>query len=844
MKIPPYPPLTKGGWGDFHAKPRKEKGFILVILLALLLLLAVTAMSLNFKAGMQGRMATNRTVDAQTYLDQLAVIEQSVWKLTGDPSWRTVPAGEDYPYQGRTYNRKVFGPDTATYSALIDYKDAIIVSVTAPYALRPVNKSFRYNISNPLPPVAKPRQACADSAGNIIFADYDNHSIWKMDALSGAILRVAGTGKSGFSGDGGLATLAQLDSPSGVCVDTSGNIYIADTNNNRIRKIAAGIISTVVNTTGGGGSSGDEGLAMAARLNSPSGVWADALGNLYIADMDKNITDTGNNRIRKVTVATGIITTIVNTSGNRTDGTHPLGDGGAATAATLNGPRSVFVDSDMNIFISDTGNDRIRKVTAADGYISTIAGTSNGYAVDGGAATLARLNSPYGVWVDASGNIFIADSGNHRIRKVTAADGYINTIVNTAGVAGYSGDGGTATTARIDWPTGVCVKNTGEVIIADTNNSCLRQVSLTNIISTLPMTVGPGLNSPQGMATYYDAVLKKLFLYIADSANHRIRKLDTATNALVTVAGTGTATEPAGYPVDNILAVNTTLNSPTGVAVDTSGNLYIADTVNNKIRQVKAVAGVITDSSCSSNCSNIITVAGTGVAGYSGDKGDATAAQLNGPQGVAIDSKGDIFITDTNNHRIRKIKNDEITTVAGTGVAGYSGDGGICAAAQLDTPTGIFINMVNDLYIADTNNHCIRKIVNTNSIISTVAGVGSAGYSGDGAAATAAQLNIPQAVAVDGAGNIYIADTGNHALRLVNNPAATIDHGVIRTMAGTKTNNGYNGDNQPAAQAWLRSPAGVALGMTKGGGRIYIGDTKNNRVRTLFLKSEPQVYGP
>ncbi|MHB8093095.1 MAG: NHL domain-containing protein [Syntrophales bacterium] len=704
------------------AKLRKEKGFILVILLALLLLLAVTAMSLNFKAGMQGRMAANRTVDAQTYLDQLAVIEQSVWKLTGDPSWRTVAAGEDYLYQGRTYNRKVFSPDTATYAALIDYKDAIIVSVTAPYASRPVNKSFRYNISTPLlPPVTKPRQTCADSAGNIFFADYDNHSISKIDAATQAILPVAGTGKSGFSGDGGPATQAQLNSPSGVAVDTSGNIYIADT---------------------------------------------------------------GNNRIRKFTVGGNIITA--------------AGTGSATVPA--------------------------------------------GYPVDNILAVNTTLNSPSGVAVDGA-NIYIADTGNNRIRKVAADTGIITSFAGT-GTAGYGGDGGTATTALIDGPTGICVKTTGEAIIADTNNSCLRQVGITKSISTLPMTVGPGLNSPDGVASYYDAVQKKLFIYIADSANHRIRKLDTATNALVTVAGTGSATVPAGYPVDNILAVNTTLNSPTGVAVDTSGNLYIADTANHKIRQVTAIGGVITDSSCSSNCSIISTVAGTGVAGYSGDAGDATAAQLNGPQGVSIDTKGDIFIADTNNHRIRKIKNYKISTVAGTGEPGYSGDGGICAAAQLDTPKGIFINMVNDLYIADTGNNRIRKILNTNSIISTVAGI-SGSYSGsypplgDGGPTTQAQLNSPSGVAVDASGNIYIADTGNHALRMVNHASIPI----ITTMAGAGAG-GYNGDSQPAVQAMLNSPTGVALGMTKAGGRIYIGDTKNNRVRMLFLKTEPQVYGP
>ena len=793
------------------AKSRQEKGFILVILISLLLLLAVTAMSLNFKSGMQARMSANRTVDVQTYLDQLAVIEQSFWKLTGDPSWR-VTAGENYDYHGRTYSRKVSGPDQATYPALAAYADAVTISVQAPNATRTVNKSFRYNIDTPFL-IRKPRQVYIDSAGNIFFADYDNHSIWKVDASTGAIVRVAGKGTSGSSGDGGPATEAELNNPRGVCTDALGNLYLADSDNNRIRKVSAGFISTIVNTSGVAGSSGDGGLATAAQLNSPAGVWADASGNIYIADSD-------NHRIRKVTAATGMISTIANTTGNPTDGTHPLGDGGAATAATLNGPRSVFVDSALNIFIADRDNDRIRKVTAATGIISTVAGTSNGDAGDGGAATAAMLNAPYGVWVDANGNIFIADAGNNRIRKVTAATGIITTFAGT-GTAGYGGDGGTATTALIDWPTGICVKGTGEVIISDTNNSCLRQVSITNTISTLPMTVGRGMNAPGGTASYYDTAQKKLFLYIADKNNHRIRKLDTVTNAFVTVAGTGSS----GSTGDGGQAIAARLKSPSGVTVDASGNLFIADTGNNKIRMVTAATGIIS------------TVAGTGSAGFLNDGNAATLAQLNSPKGVSVDASGNIFIADTNNHRIRIFTvGGNIDTVAGTGIGSYNEEG-MAKVKRVNSPSGVTADTSGNIYVADTNNHRIRKFT-VDGNISTVAGAGIPGYWGDGLAANAAMINSPQAVAVDGVGNIYIADTGNHALRLVN-----IHTGFIRTMAGTGIR-GYNGDNQPAVQARLYSPGGVALGLTRGGGRIYISDTGNNRIRTLFLKTEQKVSGP
>ena len=788
---------------------RNEKGFILVIVLLLLLLLAVTAMSLNFKSGMQARMAANRTVDVQTYLDQLAVIEQSLWTLTGDPSWR-VSAGENYAYHGRTYSRRVFVPDTVTYPALAAYADAVIISVRAPNATRTVNKSFRYNIDTPFL-IRKPRQVHIDSAGNIFFADYDNHSVWKIDAATGAILRVAGRGTSGFSGDGGPATEAQINNPRGVCTDLFGNLYIADTENHCIRKVSAGFISTAVNTSGSSGSSGDGGLATEARLNNPIGVWADASGNICIADMD-------NHRIRKVTVATGIISTV---AGTGTAGFS--GDGGAATAAKLNSPRSVFMDGALNIYIADTLNHRIRKVTASDGKISTVAGssTTGDYSGDGGLATAAKLNSPYGGRVDVNGNIFIADSENHRIRKVTAADGKINTVAGT-GTAGYTGDGGAATSARIDRPTGLCVKSTGELIISDTNNSCLRQVSITNTISTLPMTVGPALNSPDGAASYYNAAQNKLFLYIADQGNHRIRRLDTATNIFDTVAGTGSA----GSAGDGGQAAAAQLNSPSAVAVDATGNLYIADTGNHKIRKVTAATGVIS------------AAAGTGSKGSWGDGGWATSAWLDSPEGVIADAAGNIFIADTGNHRIRKVTAGIISRISGSS-EGFWGDGGDAGSGlvRFSSPQGVWVDAAGNIYVADMSNHRIRKITASTNIINTVAGT-TAGYSGDGGAATAAKLHSPQAVAVDGAGSIYIADTGNHVLRLVN-----IHTGVITTLAGTGTS-GYNGDNQPAVQAKLYSSRGIALGLTKGGGRIFVSDTGNNRIRALFLKTEQRLYGP
>ena len=332
----------------------------------------------------------------------------------------------------------------------------------------------------------------------------------------GIISTVAGNDSAGYSGDGGAATAAELYDPLGVTVDASGNLYIADQFNTRIRKVTpSGIISTVAG--GGTGGLGDGGAATAAELHYPSGVAVDASGNLYIADY-------GSNHIRKVTPS-GIISTV---AGNGTGGYS--GDGGAATAAELHYPTGVTVDASGNLYIADLLNNVIRKVTPS-GIISTAAGNgTGGYLGDGTAATAAELNAPFGVAVDASGNFYIADRGNYRIRKV-APSGIISTVAGN-GTGGYWGDGGAATAAQLYGPSGVAVDATGN-------------------------------------------------LYIADGGNQRIRKV-TPSGTIGTVAGNGTW----GYSGDGGAATAAGLYYPNGVAVDASGNLYIADEINNAIRKV------------------------------------------------------------------------------------------------------------------------------------------------------------------------------------------------------------------------------------------------------------------
>jgi uncharacterized protein (TIGR03437 family) len=539
--------------------------------------------------------------------------------------------------------------------------------------------------------LASPAGVAVDPAGNVYVADAGNYRVRKV-GVNGAITTVAGTGSQGYSGDGFLATSAQLSNISGVSADAFGNIYIADTGNQRIRKVASTGVITTIAGSGTSGYSGDGGPAVNAQFSSPSGITSDFAGTLYIGDSN-------NHRVRRISTS-GIITSV---AGSGFPGYSA--EGGPAATAQLNKPTGVAVDPVGNLYLADRFNYRIRKI-ATTGSIVTISGNGyRGYSINGGSAASAQLDQPRGLALDSFGNLYVADGNNCIIRKI-AANGVITTVAGT-GVGGYSGDNGPATNAQLAYQLGVAVNAAGE-------------------------------------------------LFIADSYNHRIRKV-SANGIITTIVGNGFP----GYSGDGGPALSAQINNINDIALDADGNLYIADFGNYRIRKVSA-NGIIT------------TIAGTGVQGYSGDRGPAVNAQISTVWGLTVDAGGNLYMADYLNYRIRKIAaNGIITTVAGNGAYGYSGDGGQATSASLAYPSGLSLDPAGNLYILDGDNYVIRKVA-TNGVITTIAGNGSSGYAGDGGRATSAQLGSIWGIIADATGNIYFSDSGNNSVRVLKPVAALL----------------------------------------------------------------------
>jgi len=657
--------------------------------------------------------------------------------------------------------------------------------------------------------IGPPSAVATDSAGNTYFLSLN--CAFKLDQ-SGGLTRVAGNSRPGYSGDGGPATSAQLANPVGVAVDVAGNLFIADTNNSRVRRVSTSGIITTVAGNGVLGFAGDGGAATSAQLANPTGVAVDGSGNLFVADTNSNVTPAANNRIRKVS-PNGLITTV---AGNGSWGFS--GDGGPATSAQLATPAGVALDGSGNLFIADSRNGRVRKVSAS-GVITTVAGNgAAGSSGDGGPATSAQLGGPDGVAVDASGNLWIADGVTSLVRKVST-NGIITTVAGN-GFSSFSGDGGPATSARLSIPAGVAIDVAGNLVIADSGNSRIRKVSTNAIINTIAGNGIGGASGDGGPATGASLAAPNAVavdgsgnLFIADYANNSVRKVSTD-GGITTVAGNGLG----GFSGDGGPATSAQLGGPDGVAVDMSGNIFIADANNKRIRRV-------------SPNGSITTVAGTGSPGFSGDGGPATSASMGSPYGVAVDGQGNLFIADWANGRVRKLSaNGIITTVAGGGrPSPCCGDGGPATSASLGGPFAVAVDGSGNLFIADTIFSRVRK-VSTDGIISPVAGTEIGGFSGDGGPATSASLSSPDGIALDGSGNLFITNSSSDRVRRVS------PDGIITTVAGTGVG-GFSGDGGLATNAQLYLP--IILGLNKFGiaadasGNVFVADSGNNAIRLL-----------
>lgn len=839
----------------------------------------------------------------------------------------------------------------------------------------------------------------------------DLYSIRRVSLL-GIISTVAGTGVSGFSGDGGPATSARLMFPTSIDFDSAGNMYIADAGNNRIRRVATTGVITTIGGNGVAGYSGDGGPATAAAFWNPTSIVADGSGNLLIADVY-------NNRVRAINLTSGVVNTIAGTGAGGFSG-----DGGPAFTAQLSWPSGLAIDGAGALFIADELNHRIRKVDPSGNIISTVAGgTVQGFVGDGGAPLSARLNSPQELIIDNySGAIYIADAGNKRVRKVTgvAAPCPYNLVPASNNVASGAGSGSLAVStgslclwravSSDSWlsitsiPSGV---GNGTVAYAVAANSGPSR-SATITVGGLPFTlnqaaafgcsysIAPGSFSAAGSggtgsiavttaggctwtavanvpwiaitqgfsgvgssaSTTFDIALNtgaarsgtitiagqtftvnqaaapactyaltsnsfsapgagstssfsvlaapncgwtassngawlgitsvsssaglgSVYFTVSQNPTSTARSAAITVNGQTFTVNQNASTGPVytasvyagGYPSgDGGPATSAALAFPYGIAVDASGNVLINDLQDRRIRRITpggVISGFAGDGSRDYSGENvpatsagmyaygmtfdsagnlyfadesnrirritpagtILTIAGTGQGGYSGDGGPAWQAQLNRPRFVVADSQGSIYFSDSSNNRIRRISAAGIiTTVAGTGVPGFSGDGGPATAAQIQFPHGITIDSAGNIYFADTNNFRIRRI-DTAGIITTVLGTGATGYNGEGVPAISAQTDTIRGIKAVGSLIYFASDYGQRVRSFT-------PGGTVSTFAGDGVY-GFSGDGGPATAASLRQPHDIAVDAS---GTFYIADESNHRIRRVTASNTISTF--
>lgn len=625
------------------------------------------------------------------------------------------------------------------------------------------------------------RGGAFDSLGNLYVADTSNHTIRKITP-AGVVSTFAGL--SGYAGTAdGTGPLARFNTPFAVATDSTNNVYVADTYNHAIRKITpAGVVSTIAGTLGvvgnlNGPSPGLNSFAYPQGIAVDKTVATATTGIIYVAD-------TNNHLIRAITPA-GVVTTLAGS------GTATFADN-TGTAASFYFPQGIACDSAGIVYIGDTENHRIRKITSA-GVVTTLAGSGTATFADG-SGTAASFKNPVGVAIDSTGNVYVADTGNQIIRKITSA-GAVTTLAGTgsATTPTIGSANGTGASASFYTPIGISVDSSSNVFVADTNNRAIRKITPSGTVTTFVGAAGTGSLDGTGSAAGFNLPRGAVSdsagnLYVVDANNHTIRKI-TSTGAVSTFAGLpGTA----GYADGS--GSNARFNTPGGIAIDSAGNLYVADSNNHRIRIIPTVGA---------SAGTVSLFAGSGTATFA--DGIGSAASFNYPRSLTTDSSGNVYVVDRDNQRIRKIIADgTVSTVAGSGTATFADGNG--AAASFNGPWGIASDSAGNLFVADRNNHAIRKITPTGDV-STIAGKATIQGSSDGGGV--ARFNYPQGIATDGSGNVYVTDFLNHTIRKIT------ANGIVSTVVGVAGQGGFAAGALPGLIAFPEA-------ITFSGSSLYI----------------------
>lgn len=701
--------------------------------------------------------------------------------------------------------------------------------------------------------IAAPDGLTVDLAGNLYLADRSGHRVHKVTP-DGTVTTIAGTGMPGYAGDGGPASEACLDQPCDLASDPAGNLYIADSCNNRIRKVdASGRIATAAGS-GRWGHGMDDDPATDTLLDTPERVMAGLKGEFYLSGNDSGL-DTANSRVYKVSPQrlAGTISTVARPGDCRywperypvpdtsldpdrlaaelavgrcaaewyqdlvrridVDGLikaiaiptrQSKSDGEPSPSVPSFAPCGIAADSTGTMYLADRDSGKVLRMHD-NGSVSPVTRIAGGPGVGPtGREVDAWVEDTAGITLDANGNAYFVAS--KRVWKLDAS-GVVAPFAGT-GEEGYWGDGGPATAAGLDGAAGLAADAQGNVYVTETRNRRVRRIDRSGIITTAAGTTASArswrsrlpdshMGCPVGLAV--DSAGN---VFVNDGDDDRIWKIDPS-GAVAKISGTGE--DPSAGD-----------GEPSGVAVDAAGNVYVADAAHHRVRKIEPTGFVS-------------TVAGTSEDGYSGDGGPATRAKLSQPSGIAVDGSGNLYVADWMWNVIRKVDTaGTITAFAGTGEEGFGGDGGLALEAKFWGPKGLALDREGNLYVADDGNRRIRRI-DPSGIITTIAGTGETDLDGNRGPALESHFLYPTAVAVDSGGSVYVTESLDLWHDDPNWIRKVDPNGAISVFAG-KLEPGYAGDGGPIADALFHQPNGVAFDSER---NMYVADGRNARIRKI-----------